>query len=444
MMDSACPLTWNTGSKADRDANRRVDGHARGFDREDVLCPSGVPTLTATPLSITPGFRSHTRRDHRRPMARSSQGDRGSGRTGRSAAICTRLPPRWTCPVLGLTGSNGKTTTKELIRDVLATQWDVHATAGNFNNHIGVPLTLLNAPKNPEFVVVEMGANHQKEIALLATLPNPPTATSPTLVWPTWRDLEARRASTVAKKNCSITSPPMAARRLFNDRIPKVVRGVADVQKRVDVHLRSGRWHAEQRRNTKHIQHPDGQTFPMQLGRELQPCPTSWPLSSIGDHFGVPWNRAQRALSPTFPQPPISSRGYRRTTGCCSMPTMPIPQHDVCRERFFVTASRRGLAILGDMAELGNASAARTNASLHLAREQGWSCGRWARGLAERRPSDTASFLAAFSTPCDALVDTSQRTSPFRPPNPVKGSRSAGLEDSFRTSVAHLSLRPCR
>ena len=80
---------------------------------------------------------------------------------------------RWKCPVIAMTGSNGKTTTKELIRDVLATRYRVHATLGNLNNHIGVPLTLLNAPAQPEFVVVEMGANHQKEIDLLARIAEP-------------------------------------------------------------------------------------------------------------------------------------------------------------------------------------------------------------------------------------------------------------------------------
>ena len=62
---------------------------------------------------------------------------------------------------------------KELIRDVLLTKYHVHATLGNLNNHIGVPLTLLNAPPNPEMVVVEMGANHQGEIALLSSIAEP-------------------------------------------------------------------------------------------------------------------------------------------------------------------------------------------------------------------------------------------------------------------------------
>lgn len=69
------------------------------------------------------------------------------------------------CPVLAITGSNGKTTTKELIAAVLATKYRTVATKGNLNNHIGVPLTLLSTPMDTEFLIVEMGANHQKEIA---------------------------------------------------------------------------------------------------------------------------------------------------------------------------------------------------------------------------------------------------------------------------------------
>lgn len=68
-------------------------------------------------------------------------------------------------PVLAITGSNGKTTTKELIRDVLLRRFNVHATSGNLNNHIGIPLTLLSMPRDTTFAVIEMGANHQREIA---------------------------------------------------------------------------------------------------------------------------------------------------------------------------------------------------------------------------------------------------------------------------------------
>ena len=80
---------------------------------------------------------------------------------------------RFQGPVFGLTGSNGKTTTKELLRAILSTRYDVHATEGNLNNHIGVPLTLLSMPVDVEFALVEMGANHQGEIALLSRIANP-------------------------------------------------------------------------------------------------------------------------------------------------------------------------------------------------------------------------------------------------------------------------------
>lgn len=76
-------------------------------------------------------------------------------------------------PVVGLTGSNGKTTTKELIASVLSKKFKTYSTKGNFNNHIGVPLTLLAIDQSYEMAVVEMGANHQKEIALLCAIAQP-------------------------------------------------------------------------------------------------------------------------------------------------------------------------------------------------------------------------------------------------------------------------------
>jgi UDP-N-acetylmuramoyl-tripeptide--D-alanyl-D-alanine ligase len=67
-------------------------------------------------------------------------------------------------PFIAITGSNGKTTTKELVYVVLASHFKTYTTQGNLNNHIGVPLTLLSIPKDAEIAVIEMGANHQKEI----------------------------------------------------------------------------------------------------------------------------------------------------------------------------------------------------------------------------------------------------------------------------------------
>ena len=78
-----------------------------------------------------------------------------------------------TIPVIGLTGSNGKTTSKELVNAVLSKKYKTYATKGNLNNHIGVPLTLLAIDPSVEIAVIEMGANHLGEIALLCSLANP-------------------------------------------------------------------------------------------------------------------------------------------------------------------------------------------------------------------------------------------------------------------------------
>lgn len=76
-------------------------------------------------------------------------------------------------PIIALTGSNGKTTTKELINVVLSKKYKTTATVGNLNNHIGVPLTLLSMTNDTEIGIVEMGANHQKEIEFLCNIAFP-------------------------------------------------------------------------------------------------------------------------------------------------------------------------------------------------------------------------------------------------------------------------------
>ncbi|MBN1180671.1 MAG: UDP-N-acetylmuramoyl-tripeptide--D-alanyl-D-alanine ligase [Bacteroidales bacterium] len=76
-------------------------------------------------------------------------------------------------PIIAITGTNGKTTTKELINTVLRSKYNVCATKGNLNNHIGVPLTLLSAHKKNDIAIIEMGANHTGEIDLLCKIAEP-------------------------------------------------------------------------------------------------------------------------------------------------------------------------------------------------------------------------------------------------------------------------------
>lgn len=76
-------------------------------------------------------------------------------------------------PFIGITGTNGKTTTKELVLSVLSQSFKTYATKGNFNNHLGVPLTILSIPLDTEMAIIEMGANHPGEIEFLCQISEP-------------------------------------------------------------------------------------------------------------------------------------------------------------------------------------------------------------------------------------------------------------------------------
>ena len=79
-------------------------------------------------------------------------------------------------PIIAVAGSNGKTTTKELVNGALSTTFEVHATSGNLNNHIGVPLTLLSLADEADLAIVEVGTNHPGEVAALGALVEPTVA----------------------------------------------------------------------------------------------------------------------------------------------------------------------------------------------------------------------------------------------------------------------------
>jgi len=87
--------------------------------------------------------------------------------------LATHHREQMTIPIIGITGSNGKTTSKELIHNVLTKKYNVFATEGNLNNHIGVPLSLLSINKDHEMAIIEMGANHIGEIASYCKMAQP-------------------------------------------------------------------------------------------------------------------------------------------------------------------------------------------------------------------------------------------------------------------------------
>ena len=88
-------------------------------------------------------------------------------------ALATHHRKEMNVSVLAITGTNGKTTTKELLAAILSKKFKVHYTRGNLNNHIGVPLTILSAPQGTEMMIIEMGANHIGEIRSLCLIAKP-------------------------------------------------------------------------------------------------------------------------------------------------------------------------------------------------------------------------------------------------------------------------------
>jgi UDP-N-acetylmuramoyl-tripeptide--D-alanyl-D-alanine ligase len=88
-------------------------------------------------------------------------------------ALATHYRKNLDIPVLAITGTNGKTTTKELLAAIMAKKLKVHHTTGNLNNHIGVPLTILSAPADTKMMIIEMGANHIGEIRTLCLMARP-------------------------------------------------------------------------------------------------------------------------------------------------------------------------------------------------------------------------------------------------------------------------------
>jgi UDP-N-acetylmuramoyl-tripeptide--D-alanyl-D-alanine ligase len=88
-------------------------------------------------------------------------------------ALAARYRKELNVPVLAITGTNGKTTTKELLAAILSKKKKIHFTKGNLNNHIGVPLTILSAPRDTEMFIIEMGASHVGEIRTLCLIAKP-------------------------------------------------------------------------------------------------------------------------------------------------------------------------------------------------------------------------------------------------------------------------------
>ena len=332
----------------------------------------------------------------------------------------------WTCPVLAMTGSNGKTTTKELIGDVLATTFKVHATAGNFNNHIGVPLTLLNAPAHPEFVVVEMGANHQKEIQALAQMALPSHGYITNIGLAHLEGFGGEEGVYLGKKELFDHLRKTGGTAFVQTSDERVHRAAEGFQNRVDISLQGWQWRAREEGGAVVSSH-DGDAFPVNLEGNYN-LPNVIAALTIGCHFGVPKERAIEALSAYVP---VNHRSQAVHTDhnwvlLDAYNANPSSMTHAVTD-FLEREHPHLLLILGDMAELGDASEQAHEDLVNLATKSSarlWTVGSWFGNIHTRQPK---AHWRHFER-CENVV-VHLKESPLRGHQIlIKGSRSIGLE----------------
>ena len=264
---------------------------------------------------------------------------------------------RWSCPVLGMTGSNGKTTTKELIRDVLLTKYHVHATLGNLNNHIGVPLTLLNAPPNPEMVVVEMGANHQGEIALLSSIAEPTHGYITNIGLAHLDGFGGEHGVYLGKKELFDYLAKSGGTAFVQSSDAKVEQAASIVLDQVDVGPKDWNWFIpDDPLGLPSIQTPSGTTFSVQMEGSYN-LANAVAAILIGSYFGIPEARAVESVSAYQPQNQrsqviVTEKNWVLLDAYNANPS----SMKLALQEFGRRNHRDPLVILGDMAELGKSS----------------------------------------------------------------------------------------
>ncbi|MDA0728213.1 MAG: UDP-N-acetylmuramoyl-tripeptide--D-alanyl-D-alanine ligase [Bacteroidetes bacterium] len=272
----------------------------------------------------------------------------------------------WTATVLALTGSNGKTTSKELIRDVLATSHTVHATPGNYNNHIGVPLTLLNAPQPVDIVIVEMGANHRGEIALLCDIAEPTMGYITNIGLAHLEGFGGEEGVFKGKKELFDSLAQSGGTAFVLQTDAKVVRAAQELNSIIPVSDEGWAWSDGDGINPQAPAAlvtspwcPQGFVMHLEGRYNLSNCISA---ATIGEHFGISHEAIQRALSAYVPnnhrsQGIQTDRNWVLLDAYNANPSS--TRHAL--EAFHLRAFPQPLVILGSMAELGEASL-----SLHL------------------------------------------------------------------------------
>ncbi len=263
----------------------------------------------------------------------------------------------WSKPVIAVGGSNGKTSTKELLKAALGSTYTVHATTGNLNNRIGVPLTLLALDDAADLAVIEAGTNEPGEIALLREIIRPDVAV----------------VTTVQEEHLEgfgDLAGVLAEELSLCDDVPIAVVPVDEADVVREAKIRAGRTvraglDAGERHATSHGMNPNGTGWCYWEGARVEvPLPGAHNLRNatlalaVASEFGVAPERAAAAIA-AMPQPPMRSAvgplGRALLVNDCynSNPGSARAAIALLRD---VGAGRQRVAVLGTMRELGAAS----------------------------------------------------------------------------------------
>jgi len=265
-------------------------------------------------------------------------------------------------PIIGLTGSNGKTTTKELLNAALSRTYSTYATRGNLNNHIGVPLSILEIGTDHEIAIIEMGANHQKEIQFLCTIAHPDAGFITNIGLAHLEGFEGEEGVYIGKKELFDHLIKQDGKLFVNADDTKVVRaaqGAASVTygHSNDCHFQ-GEFELEDNRLIVHWWRdidPFKRTIKTQLTGSYN-FSNVMAAIAVARYYGVPDVDIRRGIEDYRPdnnrsQVEHSDRGNTLLIDCYNANPSSM---QAAIENLNLESSERKVALLGDMLELGS------------------------------------------------------------------------------------------
>ncbi len=344
-------------------------------------------------------------------------------------------------PVVGLTGSSGKTTTKELLRAALATTRRVHATEANYNNRIGVPQTLLATPDDAEVVVLEMGTSEPGEIARLAEIGRPDLAILIT-VGEAHLDLLGSLEGVMQEKLDILRGRADGGISLVGDLPEHLPERAREVDPRVHVAGDSGRADPERRAESVEIGEDGHARFswggrPVRMGLAGRHAAyDAWIALAAAEELGVPAAEAIRGVESVGAP---GMRGEIRRIGAVDvMLDCYNANPQSTRAAIDTVAGRAGhrVALLGSMLELGEAWAEyHREVLLHAAErlDAVWATGDYLRAVEADAGHVVPPNVSLHADPAEALpgiLEALRRTATAKDPATLllKASRGVGLE----------------